>query len=236
MLVEAFRLMQRNPKLFGAYLVGLLLPTVLDDYFSGSTGQHVTQALITFIVLMSVQNLVLAGGKAASLNSKGFRGYSFRHLVILGVVTAVAIVPMIVFGGNPFAPLTITLVMAIFCIAYPLALALFGTWPMSSIVEDRITLAMALRCGGRHFFRTFGRLFVAFAAPLIVALAAGTWVAPLDLFVNGKFSVPGAIAALIAQTAQLVSLTYVGVVLTHKYRDMFKSADNISGDIVSVFQ
>jgi hypothetical protein len=216
LLVETFRLMRRNPAWFYMFLAGLLLPMVLDDFFHSPSEQRGGQAFITFYLLMAVQKMILTNGSRTSINGKGLWSYSWRHFAILAVVTVIALVPLFTLGKHRGV---LGMAMIILCVAYPFFLALVGTWPMAPIVENRFSLGRAVRCGLKRFFRTFARLFVAFVAPFVVVITASAWIAPPDLVVNGKFSTLGAITDLIGQGAQLVSLTYIGVVLTRKYLD-----------------
>lgn len=223
MLVETFQLMRKNLALFAACLVGLCMTPVLADLLGTSAGGHGGQLFITFFILRSVQQMVLAGGEVRAMDIRGSLGFMWRHAVLLVATTAIAIIPLIALGNAPGAFL---LVLAMAAAVYPLLLALVGTWPMTNIVPDGITLLGAVRCGGRRFARTYGRLLLATALPLLVALVCSVAISAPDLLVDGKFNPRGAVTDLLAEGAQLFSLTYIAVVLTRKYLGCVPSDDH----------
>jgi hypothetical protein len=206
MLIEAFQLIRRNPGLFAVFFIMLCLPSVLSDVFKIASGQG-AQAFILFYLLRSVQQMVLAGGSAKALNVKGGMSYSLKHFVFIGVTTAIALIPIFFFGLNAFA-----LTLLIFCIAYPLILSILGTWPLSGV-----SLSWAFRCGISQFGRTYARLLLAFVVQFALASALVFLFAVPNLMVDGKFSASGTLAEIVAQAAQLVILTYIGVVLSRNY-------------------
>lgn len=206
MLVETFQLIRRNLGLFAGFFVTLCLPLFAADVFKIAAGQG-AQLFITFYLLRSVQQMVLADGSAKDLNARGGIPYALKHFVFIGVTTAIAFVPIFFFGLNAFA-----LTMLMFCVAYPLILSIFGTWPLPGV-----SLSWALRCGLRQLWRTYARLLLAVFVPMALAFTLLSLLSAPNFIVDGKFSASRTLAEFLAQAAQLVSLTYIGVVLSRKY-------------------
>jgi hypothetical protein len=165
---------------------------------------------------------VLARGSPHAINYRGSLGFMARHFAILATSVAIAIIPLIAFGYTPGALL---LMIALIVVVYPFFLALVGTWPMSNIVPDGITLLAAFRCGSRRLATTYGRLLLATVLPLLLVLVLAFKVAEPDLYLDGKFDPLGVVTDLLGQAAQLVGLTYTAVVLTRKYLDSAPSPD-----------
>jgi hypothetical protein len=216
MLIETFRLMRRNPGTFCVFFACLIFPLAMEGFTNNFKESGGVRAFMTFYAMMFVHKMVLADGTAAGINTKGTWGFSWRHVAILITTSVVSVFPVLMLG---YREASLGLVVIVFCILYPLALSLVGIWPISALVNDRITLRMAARFGRKHFFKTLGRLFLALVVPIIASITLSLAVAPPSLFFDSRFTLAGAFTAVVAQASELVGIAYVGVVLTRKYLD-----------------
>lgn len=206
MLVETFLLIRRHLGLFIGYFLALCLPLVFADVFKVASG-HGALLFLIFFLLRSVQLLVLSNDSKRALSTKGSAAYGMKHLILFVAAMTVAFVPMFAFGGSNLA-----LTVLILCFVYPFILAAVGAWPLPGV-----QMSWALRCGLRNLWKTYGRLFLAFIAPIILGIACVSLLAAPSLIVDGKFNPAGTVAELLLQATQLVSLTYIGVVLSRNY-------------------
>lgn len=245
MLGETFSFVRRN-LLFFCLVVAMSCAIIVFSEYSGRTGGGSTQSFIALYLGYYVQSGILNGtGRGSPFNQGkmvGFGGYIWKNVLILVAAMGIGIgVPLALVGASFSREGLMFLCGALVAIAYPLLLALVGTWPTSGIVGSVSGLADAFGRGRRGVVPTFLRLFAGLVLPFIVTLVLITAAASVSsevdtVFQDGQINLIALVLLVVSQCLGIFGICYASIVLARKFQiseaSRFSKGEGHQGDAI----
>lgn len=218
---------------------------IVFSEYTGRSGGGSTQSFIALYLGYYVQSGILNGtGRGSPFNQGkmvGFGGYIWKNVLILVAAMGIGIGVPLAFVASFSREGLMFLCGALVAIAYPLLLALVGTWPTAGIVGSVSGLADAFGRGRRGLVPTFLRLFAGLILPFIVTLVLITAAASVSpevdtVFQDGQINLIALVLLVVSQCLGILGICYASIVLARKFQiseaSRFSKGEGPQGDTI----